>query len=268
MFRLNLVILVIIATVACKSNTSKKEVNETKQSVDIEDLKSEVEEAVSPLPTPFELTEMLNNSGAKYLSDVLNPAENTDKYVTEIKKAVNLGVYGADLSYATTYEVSEDTKQYLKAISTLMSDLGIDVDYAHLIKEEFREKLNNKDSLVAIVSSTIGNTYTYLSEQGKPSMAGVFAAGMWIEGMYIATHISESTFNNSNIVALIYKQSATLKSIIEVLNAHSEDAYVQSILPELNKINEVYDAASESLNEAQFNDIVNTIGSVRAKVVE
>ena len=78
---------------------------------------------------------------------------------------------------------------------------------------------------------------------------------------------TEATYNNSEIVSLIYKQSASLNSLLDELNKYSDDAYVTSILPELKSIQEVYTAAEESLNEEQFNNIVKSIESVRTTMV-
>lgn len=49
-----------------------------------------------PLPTAFEVTNLLNKAGASYILSLSNSTSNVDKYFTEKSKAINLGIYGAD----------------------------------------------------------------------------------------------------------------------------------------------------------------------------
>ena len=84
---------------------------------------------VYPLPTPLEVTDMLNRAGAAYILDIANRPDNVAKYFTEMSKALNLGVYGADLSYASTYNKTQETNNYLACTITLRDGLAIETPF-------------------------------------------------------------------------------------------------------------------------------------------
>src|SRR5687767_8922170 len=77
------------------------------------------------IPSPLEVTAEIANAGFNYDKGILNPSSKASGYSTNAQKALNLGVYGADLGYITVYNQSQDLLEYLKQISKLASDLGI-----------------------------------------------------------------------------------------------------------------------------------------------
>lgn len=89
-------------------NRSKKNSNERPEISD-EMIEQEVEEYIYPLPSTFEVTNMLNDIEASYIFDIANDPENAGSYFTEKNRAINLGIYIADLAYATTYNQTAET---------------------------------------------------------------------------------------------------------------------------------------------------------------
>jgi len=143
------VILSILAS--CKGNNQSIEQNLlTADSLYKEEFLQDVAESVYPLPTPFEMTNMLIDIGATYNSKIVNPSENVNKYLTEQSKALGLGIFGADLTYASTFQHQQDIQTYLDVIKTLADQLGIDIDYAELLSDENKEKYN-KDNFCSEV---------------------------------------------------------------------------------------------------------------------
>ena len=97
--------LVVMFVVSCGSRQAKEAENSSVTP------KEEVFKSVTkyPIPTAFEVIKLINNAGATYILSLSNPVENVDKYFTEKSKAINLGIYGADLSYASTYQMKQET---------------------------------------------------------------------------------------------------------------------------------------------------------------
>ena len=52
------------------------------------------------LPSPLQVASIFKKSGLKYKAGVTNSLKDPSKYTTNLSKAINLGVYSADLSYA------------------------------------------------------------------------------------------------------------------------------------------------------------------------
>lgn len=261
-----LVILFILAS--CKGNNKSIEQNLlTADSLYKEEFIEDVTESVYPLPTPFEMTNMLNDIGATYNSKIVNPSANVNKYLTEHSKAVGLGIYGADLSYASTFQQQQDIQTYLGVIRTLADQLGIDIDYAELLSDENKEKYNNKDSLASIITTTIFDTYQYLDEMSNPDLSVLMVTGVWIELMYIATHVSEDSYNYSGIVDIIVNQKGSFEKVLNLLDARNANVEIKDLEVKLQVLTPVYDKVTSGLSKQDYETILLTIRSVRNSIV-
>jgi len=261
-------VFAVIILLSCKGGNKTADQDQlTADSLSKELLASDIREVLYPLPTPFEITQMLNDIGAVYMPRNLNPADRVEKYFTEQAKAVNLGIYGADLAYASTYEQQQDVQKYLNAIKTLADQLGVAYDYSKLLSDEYKMKLNNKDSLTSIVTNTIYNTYQYLDEKSSPDLAVTMVSGMWVELMYIATHISENSYNSTGIVNLISQQKDSYQKVMNLLSAHNQNEMVRDLETRLMVLKPAFEKVEAGLSEADYNLILNTIKAVRNSLV-
>jgi hypothetical protein len=262
LFLLSIAVVSFLAS--CKSGNTA---NQDTSNVDTAQLSQEVKDVVYPLPTPFEATKMLDQIGAKYNASILNPTDKAEKYFKESSKAVNLGIYGADLAYAATYDQKQDVKLYSGALKKLSDDLGVNIDYSALISDENKDKFNNKDTLVNYVTNTFFDTYQYLGEKNNPDLAVMMVSGMWVELMYIATHISEDTYHYTGIVKLITDQKSSYTKLMELLNSKNTNAEIKDLETKLSVLKPVFDKIDAGLSEADYNAILKTIQEVRKSFV-
>ncbi len=263
-----LMIMMAVVFTSCKGTNKSADLDQSvSDSLSKTLLATEVGEVLYPLPTPFEMTKMLNDIGATYSTKNLNPPSKVEKYFKESQKAVNLGIYGADLAYVSTYQQQQDIQVYLGAIKTLADELGITYDYSKLLSEEFKEKFNNKDSLASIVTNTIYDTYYYLDQKSNPDLAVTMVAGMWVELMYIGTNISQDSYNYSGLVTIISKQKASYEKVMELLAGRNANADIKSLETKLQVLKPVFDKVDAGLSETDYNLILQTIKSVRSTLV-
>ncbi len=263
------VILVAVSLfTACKGGSKTAEQDQlAADSLNKTLLATEVKEVLYPLPTPFEMTRLLNDIGAVYSAKNLNSTSKIEKYFTESSKAVNLGIYGADLAYASTYQQQQDIQVYLNAIKTLADQLGVTYDYSRLLSDEYKAKFNNKDSLTAIVTNTIYDTYQYLDEKSNPDLAVSMVSGMWVELMYIGTNISQASFNSTGLVDIISKQKDSYEKVMSLLAAHNTNTDIKALETKLMPLKAAFDKVPQGLSEADFNLILQTIKTVRTSLV-
>ncbi len=265
---LALFVMAVLILASCKGGNKSAEQDQlAADSLNKELLASDIQEVLYPLPAPFEMTKMLNDIGATYSSKNLNAASKVEKYITEQSKAVNLGVYGADLAYASTYQQQQDIQNYLNAIKTLADQLGVTYDFDKLFSEEYKAKLENKDSLIAIVTNTIYDTYQYLDQKSNPDLAVNMVAGMWIELMHIATNISENSYNFTGMVDIISKQKTSYEKVMSLLTERNADPAIKDLEIKLQVLKPVYDKVAAGLSEADYNLILKTIKAVRNSLI-
>jgi hypothetical protein len=267
---LAIVIATIVLVFVASCHNGNKSGNQAQTGVDsssMKEISSNVKDVVYPLPTPFEMTRMLNTMGASYISSILNPVDKAEKYFTEKSKAVNLGVYGADLSYAATYDQKQDVKLYSRALKVLIDELGISVDYSNMLSDEFKDKINNKDTLIKIITNTYYDTYKDLSSKGNQDLSVMMASGMWIELMYIATNISKDTYNNSDIVKLVANQKDSYQKLLDLLSKHDKSADIKDVENKLLILKPVYDKVEKGLYEKDYLLILKTVQDIRKSFV-
>jgi hypothetical protein len=256
-----------IVITSCQGGKSGNQGQASADSLKKEEIAQTVKKVIYPLPSPYELSQMLNTIGAKFSAKSLNPADKADKYFTEKNKAVNLGVYGADLGYCAIYDKKQESQVYMKSVKTLIDDLGITVDYSRMLSDEFKEKVANKDTLVEVITKTIFDTYGFLSEKSNPDLAVMMVSGMWVESMYIATHISEATYNNTEMVKLIVSQKVALNKLLEQLASRNANADIKDLETKLLILKPIYDKVDKGLTPEDYKSILKTIETVRKSFV-
>lgn len=231
-----LMFVVALSLVFASCNNSAKQ----KSAAAEEEIKQDIEEYVYPLISSFDVTAMLSEIEATYIVDIANDAANVEKYFTEQSKAVNLGVYSADLAYATTYNQKAQIQAYFKAIETLVGDLNMNAAVSKDLASEIENNLDNKEKLVELITDLTEGAYSYLNKQGRKEISYLILAGSAIEGLYLTTHISENTLQNPKIVETILYQKEPLQKL-EVLMAEFKDTELTgSVYANIQKINEVF----------------------------
>jgi len=252
---------------AQKDEESGKE-QAAKEKITKSDIKEDVSEVVYPLPSNFEITETLNEIGASFIISLTNDIENVNKYVTEEKQALNLGIYSADLSYATTYNMKQYTMDYMDVSKQLVNELGITGAYSPEFIENIKDNFDNKDQLVEMVTNSFYNTYKFMRQQGKEELSKMVVAGTWIEAMYITTHVSENTYHNKKIVDLIRDQEKTLKKLIDLLKPSSNNASIKNLMDGLKPIYQVYQNRSkDGFTQKQVEKIKQLSGELRNDLI-
>jgi hypothetical protein len=263
-----LLLATLILIISCKGGTKTSEQDQAaNDSLNKELLASDIKEVLYPLPAPFEMTRMLNEIGASYSSRILNSPAKVEKYVTEQSKALNLGVYAADLAYAATFEQQQDVQTYLNAIKSLADQLGVNYNYAALLSEEYKTKFENKDSLTEVITNTIYDTYEYLGEKSNPDLAVDMVAGVWVELMYIGTNISEASYNFTGLVDIISKQKDSYDKVMSLLAQRNSAPAIKDLETKLMALKPAYDKVEAGLSQTDYNLILNTIKNVRNSLI-
>lgn len=221
-----------------------------------------------PIPTPFEVTKMLNEAGASYISDLLNSNQDVYKYETEKKQALNLGVYGADLSYASTYNKTQETMQYISASQELTEKLGIAAAIDQSVVDRLGENQDNQDSLYKIITNTFYKSFEELNNTGRGNISALVLAGGWIEGLYISTQLALTAENEDKVIKGIIDQKPTIKTLIATLKTYPEDENVKDVLAKLEKINTELPSEGETIGKEQLDKITKLVEEVRTSIIE
>jgi hypothetical protein len=188
-----------------------------------------------------EMSSLFQTSGAVYKPELLNSADNKSDYVTSSKKALNLGVYAVDLSYAKVFEQYETAAKYFNAMEQMAEELGIPSTYFENTAKRFDRNINNKDSLIAIANEVYMATDNYLRENERYSAAAQIILGGWVEALQIAVDVANST-KSIDIIERFAEQKTSLNNVISMLNDYSDDVAIKQNLKKLNELKPLFDA--------------------------
>lgn len=228
---------------------------------------------VSHFPLPFELLDQLNSSGVAYRQDVMNPVSNLTKYSQTNSKAINLGVYGADLAYAVTFEQFQIIGTYIKNTKKLAEDLIIPVAFNQEALEKYSKFSGKKDSLAKVVYDSYTEVDKTLKSNDRAVVANLVATGSWLEGLYLTTKTySEAHRNteNSRLYKSIFEQKTYFEKSISSLSEFKTEPYVANLLKDLVDIKSVYEHLEKAneINEKELTTLNQKIEKLRNRIIE
>jgi hypothetical protein len=234
----------------------------------VETIQQQIESNVYPLPSSAEVIKMLTELEVGYIFGISNPPENTRKYLSSTSKAINLGIYGADLSYATLYNIQQEIIKFLDAIRNLANELNMSEIYDETLYEKIKGNFDNKDELVKILSGAFDRTYKYLSENEQQAQALLVVGGAWVEGMYLTTHVSEAAYQVAGISKNLLEQKKSFDLYLELTEPYMNDPSVSAFVKSLEPIKNVYAGLGTSLTNQNIIDITKAIETVRAQAIQ
>lgn len=257
----------LVMATSCGSSSSGSDQANTDKKQEIESFMEK--EFTYPLPTAFEVSQMLGNASASYSETVVNGVDKVDQYVTTWQKATNLGVYGADLSYATTFEKTQATIDFLEVSKQLIDELNITSAFNVDMAERVENNIENIDSLIYIVSESFYDTYNYLNQNGEEKTSVLVIAGSVIEGLHITCELVKQSENKGELLGVLANQKTQVEKLVELMEKHQEDENVSKILPNLRYIQLVFDQLGEEkeITDGQFGDIASGVSEMRNLIV-
>lgn len=228
-----------------KANDGFKFEDEVKQT-DIEITKS----FIYLFPSPGEILDRFQEAQLKFNPDVLHDPTREDTYITSKDKALNLGVYLTDLAYASLFDRSSVSVNYLDAIQNLSSDLSISSSVFETLIDRARDNMSNRDSLVDISNEVFYNMIDFLENSGQENTVALVSCGAYVESMYIALSSVETYNENDPIIEQITELKYPMENLLSHAESVSDDPNVQSILTYIRQLDEVFSELESESSKA------------------
>jgi hypothetical protein len=218
------------------------------------------------IPSPIEIAQLIQKAGASYNKDLLNNPNDAGKYMSNTSKALNLGIYGADLSYTSVFDDNtHESILFLTATRKLAEQLGVGNAFDEKTVDRVQANTGRKDSLLNIISDSYMTTDEMLKESQRESASALVIAGGFIEALYLGTQLAKTAKDPKEIINRIAEQKGTMDNVVGLLSTYEQDAGVASILPDIKALKEIYDQVkveTQSASEVKTNPStkVTTIG--------
>jgi hypothetical protein len=262
-----MMVIGISGLTSCNSGSSeeKKKKEELEK---VPELRTEIQKNVYPLPTSAQVIKLLTELEVGYNLGISNPVDNAKKYYTSPKRAINLGVYGADLSYATLYNMQQEVINYMSAIRTIANDLNMSKIYNAPLYDSIKKNFDNRDRLVKILTAAFDETYAYMSENDQQNLALLVVGGAWVEGMYLTTEVNDAAYSVAGISKVLIEQKKSFDLFLDITKPYMEDKDVKEFIDNLEPIKTVYAGLTTSLTDKNIIDITKAIAIIRSKIIQ
>jgi hypothetical protein len=233
------------------------------------------EAMMNNMPSPIELAILIKAEGAKYNKELLNDVKNISKYTTNAKKAINIGVYSADVGYTTLFKQTQETYFYFNNIRKLSDEIGLSGAFDQTMFDRVEANVENRDSLIGIITQAYQVSNKFLKDNNRMSTSVLMVSGAWIECMYIATRLSSNGKINPQIAARVAEQKITLGKLLSTMNEFKTDENVAALIPQFQSLKAIMDKGEMAtpkdddfvINEPQFNELVAKTAEVRNSFV-
>lgn len=290
----SIIYLLFITLVSCNPD-KKGEVIEESLEVEIDSTASTLvrfNNALFCIPSPHQIGFLIKDKNIDYNKEYLNLTSKSQNYTNNFKKALNLGVYGANLGYLNIYDQIPDAISYFSVIKVLSQEIGISNAFDMETINRIEKNMGNKDSLLHIISNTYRKADTYLKDNNRNDIGVLILAGGWVESLYIMTQIILDK-KDQEIINRVGEQKHPLDNLIKILSPYynqSEEysqlidhlidlayefdgieclyTYAEPDVEPENKLTIINSKSEVIMSDEQLKTITNKVNSIRNKIIE
>lgn len=197
-------------------------------------------DVIQNISSPVEMAALIKKSGVDFSQKILNKPERINDYNTSFKRALNLGVFSADLGYINTFDKNTIVISYLLSIKELAEGIKVGQFFDFNSLKQIATNSNNLDSLMEISVNSFNKMDSYLREQNRSNVSALIVTGAWIEGLYIAGSVIKET-KDPELINRIGEQKDIIDILLIILNNYSTDPNFAEMVMRMEQIKQAYD---------------------------
>jgi hypothetical protein len=198
------------------------------------------------IPSPMQTALLIQKTGIVYDKGLLHASNKVNTYGTDYARALNLGIYGADLGYVSLYNQNQDALGYLTALKQLADKLGVSSAFDNNTMKRIETNLSNRDSLMVLVGVVYRSSDAFLKNNQRNDVSSLILAGGWLESL----HFSLSAFKtkpNDDLKRRIAEQKQSLNSLVKILSKF-ESEEIKGLTNQLEDLSKVYESIDLKYN--------------------
>jgi len=212
--------------------------------------KSVINDLVQNVSSPIEMAALIKKEGVPFSKDYLSDPDNVDNLNTAFEKALNLGIYGADLGYMNIYDKTSLILNHITSIKKIAEDLKIGQFFDFSTLKRLASNNENLDSLLYISTSSFNKMDNYLRENKRSDLSTLMITGVWIEGLYLATQVSLKS-KNKEIQNRVAEQKVSLDNLMLILKLFEKDNNFAELIKEIERIKTVFEPVKITVEKGE-----------------
>jgi len=197
-------------------------------------------EIIQNIASPIEVAALISSLNIPFSTSYLADPEKLSTSTTSFEMAFYLGALSADLGYLNMYEKTGTAVNYLSSINRLADALQIGQFFDFATIKRLATTSSDLDSLMFISVNSFNNMDDYLRETGRSNLSALMIAGVWLEGLYLATQVATQN-NNEDLKSMIGEQKLILNDLLLVLGNYRNEEIIQGYISDFEAIKRAYD---------------------------
>lgn len=249
----NLIFALLILTGAgflssCAGNSEKKNAEQEDELALPDSLTGEaplklseeiIGDVIQNISSPVEMANLIKSTGVDFSQQILNNPENISNYSTSFKRALNLGVFSADLGYINSYDKSNIVVSYLLAVKNLSDGIRVGQFFDFESLKRMATNSSNLDSLMQMSVSSFNQMDSYLRQQNRSNVSALVITGAWVEGLYIASSVIEKT-NDQELTNRLGEQKEIVDILYIILQNYEQNSSFKMLIDHLAELKTLY----------------------------
>jgi hypothetical protein len=198
------------------------------------------------IPPPAILSQAIAMEKIEFDQQSVSDPGNTSQWTSEIKKALNLGILGADVSYLINHNQNAAIPQYLAAIRQLTDNLGISQEVDPELLKQIEAGLGDPSNMLGLQGVFFRNLESYLRKNNRNAISTYILLGGWIEALHQFASPADSIAGHplDRFLAEQTYSAQGVRSLLDSLQIESFDPLRDSMLElcdALNSLEKVYE---------------------------
>jgi hypothetical protein len=113
----------------------------------------------------------------------------------------------------------------------------------------------NIDSLMYISVHSFNVMDKYLQKNRRSNLSALMVAGVWVEGIYLATQVQKDK-PNKKLAENIGEQKTMLSELMIILNNYKNEKYIADLIADLNTIKAEFDPVTISIIKGEPEQVI------------
>ncbi|HEV7231870.1 MAG TPA: hypothetical protein VGO45_11105 [Bacteroidia bacterium] len=231
-------------------------------------LREQYRHLIWSVPLSFDLLQKLSLAGTSYKAELLNPVSSVSRYNQTNTEALNLGVYGADMTYLISLGEFREFASHVRVIKQLTDALGVSSALDDDVLARFSDRNTNKDTLQNGISKSYRKIDKTLESNDRLEVAALVVCGGWIEGLYLS---SSSVVSGGSVALrqLLSEQKKHLPRLIRLMSYFKSEPF-SGIEKDLQSIQKAFESAKdpEHPDLSELKNISSQIEQLRARIIQ
>ncbi|RPH32937.1 MAG: hypothetical protein EHM93_07080 [Bacteroidales bacterium] len=198
-----------------------------------------IDDMVQNIASPIETAAVLKGLKVPFNKDLIANTDFAENFNTNFAKALGLGIYGCDLGYLNMYGKTSLVIDYISTIRSLADGIQVGQFFDFSTLKRLATNNENIDSLVLISQQSMSRIDTYLRENNRSNLSMVIVAGVWIEGLYISSVVTQES-NHKRMRDIVGEQKEIINLLMPLLNHYKKDPNMAKLIKSFEEIKKLY----------------------------